>query len=117
MNWRFVKTTAVSIGWGYLHHPALLQCAPVLDLPGIWPLLSVASNDLAAGLAPFGEGAAMGLFNAVAAIASALVAIAAGKVADMFGYSAVSLFAALGALLALACVTVLVRTRRVQPQT
>jgi MFS family permease len=77
---------------------------------GIWPLISVASNDLAAGLAPFGEGAAMGLFNAAAAIASALGAIVGGKVADMFGYPAVSLFAALGALLALACVTVLVRT-------
>jgi predicted MFS family arabinose efflux permease len=37
-------------------------------------------------LAPFGEGAAMGLFNAVAAIASALGAIAGGKVADVFGY-------------------------------
>jgi MFS family permease len=71
---------------------------------GIWPLLSVASNDLAAGLAHFGEGAAMGLYNAVAAIASALGAIVGGKVADMFGYPAVSLFAAVGALLALACV-------------
>jgi hypothetical protein len=101
-------------------HPAtaiLPVIVPFGVYQGIWPLLSVASNDLAAGLAPFGEGAAMGLFNAVAAIASALGAIPGGKVADMFGYPAVSLFAALGALLALACVTVLVRTRRVQPQT
>jgi MFS family permease len=78
---------------------------------GIWPLISVASNDLAAGLAPFGAGAAMGLFSAAAAIASALGAIVGGKVADMFGYPAVSLFAALGLLLALACVTLLDRHR------
>jgi MFS family permease len=80
---------------------------------GIWPLLSVASNDLAAELAPFGEGAAMGLFNAVAAIASAVGAIAGGKVADMFGYPAVSLFAAVGALLALGCAAALTRRRAV----
>jgi MFS family permease len=78
---------------------------------GIWPLLSVASNDLAAGLAPFGEGAAIGLFNAVAAIASATGAVAGGKVADLFGYPAVSLFAAVVALLSLACVGALTRTR------
>jgi hypothetical protein len=43
-------------------------------------------------------------------IASALGAIVGGKVADMFGYPAVSLFAALGALLALASAAVLVPT-------
>ena len=103
----------------YLLHPGV-AILPVIVLfgvyQGIWPLLSVASNDLAAGLAPFGEGAAMGLFNAVAAIASAVGAIVGGKVADKFGYPAVSIFAALGALLALACVTVLVRTSRVPPR-
>jgi MFS family permease len=86
---------------------------PVIILFGlyqvIWPLLSVASNELAAGLAPFGEGAAMGLFNAVAAIASAFGAIIGGKVADVFGYPAVSLFAAAVALAALACVAALRR--------
>jgi MFS family permease len=103
----------------YLLHPGV-AILPVIVLfgvyQGIWPLLSVASNDLAAGLAPFGEGAAMGLFNAVAAIASAVGAIVGGKVADKFGYPALSIFAALGALLALACVTVLVRTSRVPPR-
>lgn len=83
---------------------------------GIWPLLSVSSNDLAAELAielaPFGEGAAMGLFNAVAAIASAFGAIVGGKIADIFGYRAVSLFATVGALLALACVVGLMRGLR-----
>jgi len=47
--------------WGAVVLFALFQ--------GIWPSISVASNDLAASLAPFGEGPAMGLFNAVAAIA------------------------------------------------
>ncbi len=32
---------------------------------GVWPFLSVASNDLAASLAPFGEGPSIGLFNRV----------------------------------------------------
>jgi len=76
---------------------------------GIWPLLSVASNDLAAELAPFGEGAAMGLFNATAAIASAAGAVAGGRVADMFGYPAVSFFAGGVALLALVCALALAR--------
>jgi predicted MFS family arabinose efflux permease len=92
-------------GVGYLHVGWTIL--PVIFLfglyQGIWPLLSVASNDLAAGLAPFGEGAAMGLFNAVAAIASACGAILGGKVADMFGFNAVCLFAGTVAFLALAC--------------
>ena len=71
---------------------------------GIWPLLSVASNDLAAELAPIGEGTAMGLFNAAAAAASALGAIAGGAVADRFGYESVNVFEAAGALLSLLCV-------------
>lgn len=95
----------------FLHLPAAML--PVLVLfglfQGIWPLLSVASNDLAAELAPFGEGAAMGLFNAVAAIASAAGAIAGGVVADRFGYPAVSLFAAVGVGVSLACVVALSR--------
>jgi len=96
---------------GFLHLPGAI--VPVFILfglyQGIWPLLSVASNDLAAELAPFGEGAAMGLFNAVAAIASAAGAIAGGVVADRFGYPAVSLFAAIGVGAAFACVVALGR--------
>jgi MFS family permease len=68
---------------------------------GIWPLLSVASNDLAAELAPIGKGTRMGLFNAAAAAASALGAITGGAVADRFGYESVNVFAAAGALLSL----------------
>ena len=92
------------VGWAIL--PVILLFGLY---QGIWPLLSVASNDLAAGLAPFGEGAAMGLFNAAAAIASAIGALSGGAIADRFGYGAVSLFAAAVALLALACVVPLSR--------
>ena len=70
---------------------------------GIWPLIGVASNDLAADLAPFGEGTAMGLFNAVAAIASALGAVVGGAMADMFGFASVIVLGAVGASIALLC--------------
>ena len=82
--------------WGAVVLFALFQ--------GIWPFLSVASNDLSPSLAPFGEGPAMGLFNAVAAIASACGAVAGGAIADYFGYSAVPLFAALTIMAAVATV-------------
>ena len=90
----------------YLHpsSPAVPALVAFGLFQGIWPLLSVASNDLAAGLAPIGEGTAMGLFNGAAAIASALGAVAGGAVADRFGYESVNLFAAAAALLSLLCV-------------
>jgi predicted MFS family arabinose efflux permease len=69
-------------GPAYLHpsSPALPALVAFSLFQGIWPLLSVASNDLAAELAPIGEGTAMGLFNAAAAAASALGAITGGAV-------------------------------------
>jgi MFS family permease len=70
---------------------------------GIWPLIGVASNDLAAALAPFGEGTAMGLFNAAAAIASALGAIVGGAMADTFGFASVPVLGAVGVSVALLC--------------
>jgi len=90
----------------YLHpsSPAVPALVAFGLFQGIWPLLSVASNDLAAELAPIGEGTAMGLFNAAAAAASALGAVAGGAVADRFGYESVNLFGAAAALLSLLCV-------------
>jgi MFS family permease len=92
--------------------PAIL---PVIILfgsfQGIWPLLSVASNDLSAVLADFSKGTASGLFNAAAAVASAAGAILGGVVADRFGYSSVGLFAALGIAVAL---MVVLRLRRIE---
>ena len=46
----------------------------------------------------------LAMFNAAAAAASALGAIAGGAVADRFGYESVNVFAAAGALLSLLCV-------------
>ena len=74
-------------------------------LQGVWPLLSVASNEMSAALAPFSEGLAMGLFNAATAIASASGAIVGGVTADKFGYPTASLLAA--AVIAIAFVLVL----------
>jgi len=85
-------------GWAML--PVVVL---VVIFQGVWPLLSVASNDLAADLAQIGEGTAMGLFNAVAALASACGAVVGGQIADHFGYPTVCAFAALGALASLVC--------------
>jgi MFS family permease len=89
----------------YLHpsSPAVPALVAFGLFQGTWPLLSVASTDLAAELAPIGEGTAMGLFNAAAAAASALGAITGGIVADRFGYESVNVFAAAGALFSLLC--------------
>ncbi len=80
--------------------PAMLLFAV---FQGIWPQISVASNNLAASLAPFGKGAAMGLFNASAAVASGMGAIAGGAMADRFGYSSASLLAAVVLAFAFIC--------------
>jgi MFS transporter, DHA1 family, tetracycline resistance protein len=83
---------------------------------GIWPLISVASNDLSAALAPCGEGIAMGLFSAAAAIASAGGAITGGAIADRFGYPTVSLFAAAGTAISFACIFHLATSDRQVPK-
>jgi MFS transporter, DHA1 family, tetracycline resistance protein len=99
------------VGIFHLASPLLLVVVLFGSFQGIWPLLSVASNDLSAALAPFGKGAALGLFNAAAAIASAGGAVAGGAVAERFGYPSASLFAACGTAVALACVFSLSRRR------
>ncbi|HTJ90490.1 MAG TPA: MFS transporter [Acidocella sp.] len=110
----------LGLGVVALTHLSSVSTVPVIILftlfQGIWPLLSVSANDLAAVSAPFGEGAAMGLFNAAAAIASAAGAILGGVVADHLGYGAVSVFAGLVALGALACVVPLARQHFSAPQ-
>jgi len=54
----------------------------------------------------------LAMFNAAAAAASALGAIAGGAVADRFGYESVNVFAAAGALLSLLCVLPLRNARQ-----
>jgi hypothetical protein len=67
-----------------------------------WSLLSVSSTALAAQLAPFGEGEAMGLFNAVTALAGMLGAILGGWVAGEWGYTTVAALAAVATAAGLA---------------
>lgn len=61
-----------------------------------WPVLSVAGTDLAARLAPFSEGAAMGLFNSALSFATVIGAFASGPLVAHFGYSAVAEMALAG---------------------
>lgn len=68
-----------------------------------WPLLSVAGTDLAARLAPFSEGAAMGLFNAALALATVIGAFASGPMMEALGYPAIAWMGIAG--LAMAIVT------------
>ena len=93
----------VGLGVVALVHPgnAILLAVVFFALfQGIWPLLSVAANDLAAALAPFSQGTAVGLFNASAAIASGAGAILGGAIATYLGYAVVSLLAAVGLVIA-----------------
>jgi len=64
-----------------------------------WSLLSVSGTALTANLAPIGEGAGIGIFNATTALAGVMGAAAGGWVAGYWGYNAVSGLAAVGVAL------------------
>jgi len=66
-----------------------------------WSLLSVAGTALTANLAPASEGAGMGLFNAVTALAGVVGAVLGGCAAQNWGYAAVPGLAAAGVALGL----------------
>lgn len=51
-----------------------------------WPVISVSSTNLAARLAPFGGGAALGLFNAVLALADVMGTFASAPLVRLWGY-------------------------------
>jgi MFS family permease len=88
-----------ALGFFHLPFPPLVAVIVLFgSFQGIWPFISVGANDLAAALAPFGEGSALGLFNAAAAVASASGAIIGGMMADEFGYPSTCLFAAAGCM-------------------
>lgn len=53
-----------------------------------WSLLSVSSTALAAALSPSGEGAGLGLFNAVTALAAVLGSFLGGAIANQSGFPA-----------------------------
>jgi predicted MFS family arabinose efflux permease len=64
-----------------------------------WSLLSVGGTALTAHLAPIGEGAGMGIFNATTALAGVMGAALGGWVAGYWGYNTVSGLAAVGVAL------------------
>ena len=66
-----------------------------------WPVLSVAGTDLAARLAPFSEGAAMGLFNSALSSATVIGALASGSQVAAFGYRSVAVAGLIGIALAI----------------
>ncbi|HEX5464292.1 MAG TPA: MFS transporter [Burkholderiales bacterium] len=66
-----------------------------------WPILSVSGTDLAARLAPFSEGAAMGLFNAALALATMIGAFVSGSLMASFGYRSIAVMGLLGIGLAI----------------
>ena len=92
--------TVVSIGglalWAYLDtgHNALFVPITFLLQPIAWSPLIVAATALTGGLATMSEGEAMGIFNATTALASVVSALAAGFLADHYGYAPVVLLAA-----------------------
>jgi MFS family permease len=61
-----------------------------------WPLLSVAGTGLAAHLAPFSEGEAMGLFNAALALATVIGTFASGPLVHYFGFAVIPVMALIG---------------------
>jgi predicted MFS family arabinose efflux permease len=58
-----------------------------------WPVLSVSGTGLAARLTPIGEGAALGLLAASAAVATVLGIFLGGPLVEAFGYRIVPLIA------------------------
>ena len=77
-----------------------LGCAGVFQI--MWPLIGTASSELAVRLAPAQGGVAVGLFQAIGSVASAIGALLSGFVADRYGYgdvlgvaSAVAIFSAI----------------------
>jgi predicted MFS family arabinose efflux permease len=76
-----------------------------------WPILSVSGTDLAARLAPFSEGAAMGLFNSAFSLATMIGAFAGGPLVATFGYHSIAIAGLVGIALAI------VLGLRLMPQT
>lgn len=66
-----------------------------------WPILSVSGTNLAALLAPFSEGAAMGLFNVTLALATVIGTFASGPLIAAFGYQSIIFAGLLGLGLAI----------------
>jgi MFS family permease len=72
-------------------------------IPIAWSPLIVGGTALAAQLATFAEGEALGFYNATTAVAAVIAAFTAGLVARQFGYGMVLTIGAVASLLALSC--------------
>jgi len=66
-----------------------------------WSLLSVSSTALTAVLSPIGEGAGLGVYNAISAIAGVVGALLGGWAAGLWGYGAAAGLALAGAAVGL----------------
>ncbi len=74
-----------------LSHAAGLSWIPLLGFVLVvlaWSLLSVSSTALAAALSPGGEGAGLGIFNAITALAGVLGSFLGGAIAGQSGFPA-----------------------------
>jgi predicted MFS family arabinose efflux permease len=92
-------------------HPLLsvpIVCLLLIVSEGVWALMVVSATALAGSLTTIRQGAGMGLYYAMAALASAGGAVLGGIIAGEFGYPSVCVFAAGGAAVALACIGTLV---------
>lgn len=67
-----------------------------------WPIISVSGTNLAAYLAPFSEGEAMGLFNATWALGTVIGAFTSGPLIAVFGYQSIIIVALAGISLSIA---------------
>ncbi len=98
------------VGFALLVLPYLLPVEPRWAFGAIgfilivlaWPLLSVAGTGLAARLAPFSEGAAMGLFNAALALATVIGAFASGPLIAALGFGTIGWTGIAGIIVAIA---------------
>jgi MFS family permease len=90
----------------FLHPPfgVPIVCLLVVLSEGVWALMVVSSINLAGSLTTIGQGAGMGLYNAMAALASASGAVLGGTIAGRFGYANVCVCAAVGSAIALVCI-------------
>lgn len=88
----------------FIDVPARVWLVPIVYvlIPIAWSPLIVGGTSWAAALAPFGEGEALGLFNASSAISSVIAAFATGLIAHHLSFPMVLVGAAISSAVALA---------------
>jgi DHA1 family tetracycline resistance protein-like MFS transporter len=92
-----LSTRPSGLGWLAMIFFGLVVCA--------WSLISVSSTSLAANISPGGEGEAMGLYNAMTALAGVLGAVLGGWVAGIWSYNAMLALSVAGVAAGLALST------------